>query len=68
MAYNTENPSIYTYMITYEKLTELTKVWVKCSFGTTSCAVIGHLKGLMQLEDKGIVRGIKASAIGCVIG
>lgn len=58
---------MYSYQITYQKLTEVTKVWVDCSFKTTNCAVIQHLKGLQVLEDQGIVRCIKASAINNVI-
>jgi len=58
----------YTYEIFYEKLTEVTKTWVKCSFKTTNTAVIPHLKQLTLQEDKGIVRNISAAAINSVIG
>jgi hypothetical protein len=57
----------YTYQISYEKLTEVTKTWVKCSFKTTNCSVIPHLKGLQIQEDKGIVKNIKASSINNII-
>lgn len=66
--YETSNPAGYTYEIFYSKFSNVSELWVSCSFKTTNCAIIPHLKSLQQQEDKGLVKNIKAVAINSSIG